>query len=72
MKSRREIMQTFRNKNFIKRDPDCINIVFCKSENAPNNNWEKIEDTFVFPAGIVKLKTETENNTTIIYYGYFI
>jgi hypothetical protein len=34
-----EIMKTFRNIKFIKRDYDCTNIVFCEAETAPNENW---------------------------------
>ena len=32
-------MKTFKNKNFIKRDYECTNIVFCEAETAPNENW---------------------------------
>jgi len=36
-------MKTFKSIKFIKRDYECTNIVFCESENAPNNNWIECE-----------------------------
>jgi hypothetical protein len=36
-------MKTFKNKNFKKRDYETTNIVFCQSENAPNENWIEVD-----------------------------
>ena len=32
-------MKTFKNKNFVKRDYECTNVIFCEAENAPDENW---------------------------------
>lgn len=32
-------MQTFKNKNFVKRDYECTNVVACVAESAPNENY---------------------------------
>jgi len=37
-------MKTFKNKNFIKRNYECSNIVFCQSETAPNENWVECDE----------------------------
>lgn len=38
-------MKTFKNKNFIKRNYDCTNIIFCQSEIAPNDNWVECNES---------------------------
>ncbi len=60
-------MKTFKNKHFTKRDYECTNVVFCKSETAPNDNWEEIKDFDpLLCNGMVKLWIE--NNAQ--FYGW--
>jgi hypothetical protein len=44
-------MQTFKNKNFTKRDYECSNLVYCVADVAPNDMWvptsESIGETMV-------------------------
>ncbi len=37
-------MKTFKNKNFIKRDYECTNVVFCQGESAPNDNYIEVDE----------------------------
>ena len=40
------IMKTFKNKNFVKRDYECTNVVFCQSKSNPNeSNWEECDES---------------------------
>ena len=36
---KRNDMKTFKNINFIKRDYESTNVVFCQGEKAPDSNW---------------------------------
>lgn len=45
--------QIFKNKNFIKRDYECTNVVACISENAPNENYVPAEEKIL--AGLTQL-----------------
>ena len=57
-------MKTFKNKSFTARDYDCMNVVACEAETAPNDNYIECDP--------YELKTMTklwkEGNVT--YYGY--
>lgn len=51
-------MNTFKNKNFTKRDYECTNIVACVSETAPetpDNRWQPAPDAIL--TGLNKLWT---------------
>ena len=38
-------MKTFKNKNFIKRDYDSTNIVFCQAQQAPSEDWIECDES---------------------------
>lgn len=57
------IVKTFKNKNFVKRDYEATNLVFCEATAAPNENWIECD------ASENKLnQLYKQNNVT--YYGY--
>lgn len=56
-------MKSFKNKNFTKRNYECTNVVFCKAESAPNENWIECDES--------EINCEQlwiENN--VRYFGY--
>ncbi len=57
-------METFKNKNFTKRDYEATNIVACVADQAPNNNFERADRSIL--EGLEKLWTEGK----VIYYGW--
>ena len=59
-------MKVFKNSKFIKRDFECINLVFCVSEKAPSENWQECNPIEVERANCVPLYKEGE----VEYYGY--
>jgi hypothetical protein len=38
-------MQTFKNKNFTKRDYECSNLVYFVADVAPNDMWEPTSES---------------------------
>ncbi len=46
-------MKTFKNKNFISRNYEGMNVVFCVAIAAPDGNW--IETSESIPASMVQL-----------------
>ena len=59
-------MTTYRNKNFIKRNDDCTNVVFCQTTKPMPENWVQCD-----PQEIEQRKCEQlyiEND--IRYFGY--
>ena len=40
-------MKTFRNTLFTKRNYECTNIVACKAEKAPGDNWVECDESFL-------------------------
>jgi signal transduction histidine kinase len=38
------IMKTFKNKHFFKYDYEYINVVYCKADEAPNENYIEIQE----------------------------
>jgi hypothetical protein len=61
-------LATFINKNFTKRDYECTNIVACRAERAPNENWVPCEESEL--AGLQQLWIETANGLRVTYYGH--
>ena len=60
-------MKTFRNKNFIKRDYECTNIVFCQSLNNPDiKKWDECTESEIKIRGCNQLYKQND----IIYFGY--
>jgi hypothetical protein len=67
-------MKTFKNKNFVKRHYECINVVFCKSEDAPNDNYVEVDEIELDVSGCQDLWKETYTKDGVYkhvtYYGY--
>lgn len=59
-------MLTFKNINFIKRDYEATNIVFCQSETAPSENWNECDSSEIEKLNCTQLYTEAG----VKYYGY--
>lgn len=60
-------MKTFRNKNFIKRDYECTNIVFCQSlSNTDPPKWDECTESEIKTRNCIQLFKEND----IIYFGY--
>lgn len=59
-------MATFKNKNFIKRDYEATNIVFCQSETAPNENWIECEEKEIESMRCTQLWL----SDNVRYFGY--
>jgi hypothetical protein len=59
-------MKAFKNKNFTKRNYECKNIVFCKGEIAPNDNWIECDEMEIDLMGAGSLYIE--NN--VRYFGF--
>ena len=57
-------MNTFKNRNYTKRDYECTNIVCCESETAPNDNWIECDKSELTKLSRLHREGET------IYYGY--
>ena len=57
-------MKTFKNKNFTKRDYECMNIVACIAWEARNDNWTSCDD------GILNLLTKLYREGDVSFYGY--
>lgn len=57
-------MQTFRNKNFTKRDYEATNVVACVAAEAPGENWEPCADSII--DGLTQLFIERD----VRYFGY--
>ena len=57
-------MKIFKNKNFLKRDYECTNIVACMSEAAPDDNWVECEKDIL--TNLQKLWVQNG----VHYYGY--
>lgn len=57
-------MKTFKNKNFTKRNYDCANIVACRADNAPNENFVECDASVL--NGLDRLHTQAG----VAYYGY--
>jgi len=59
-------MATFKNKNFIKRDYEATNIIFCQSDTAPDENWIECEASEVTDMGCMQLHRQAG----VTYFGY--
>lgn len=59
-------MKTFKNKNFIKRDYKCTNLVFCQSETAPSADWTEVDDLELDLSGCNHLYTQAGTR----FYGW--
>lgn len=60
-------MTTFRNKNFVKRDYECTNVVACVADTAPetpDDRWVETDDSIL--AGLTQLWIERG----VRYFGY--
>lgn len=60
-------MKTFKNKNFIKRDYECTNIIACQSLEAPLKNseaWIECDESIL--NGLMQLWIENE----VKYFGH--
>jgi hypothetical protein len=60
--------KTFKNKNFTKRDYECMNFVFCRAASPPDANW--VETTEKIPANMMLLRVEWKNSTEVAYHGF--
>lgn len=58
-------MALYKNKNFTKRNYECMNKVFCIAPTPPDENWVPAEEADV-PAGMQQLYREGD----AIYYGW--
>lgn len=60
-------MATFRNRNFVKRDYECQNVVACRSDVAPvspDHRWEAADEVIL--AGLTLLCVQAG----VCFYGY--
>jgi len=60
------IMAIFKNKNFVKRDYEATNIVFCDAAIAPDANWIECDASEIEEANCTQLHTQAG----VRYYGY--
>lgn len=59
----------WKNKNFVKRDYECTNIVFCVGDLCKieqPENWESIPEEELIKSGCIKLWRQNE----IEFYGF--
>lgn len=57
----------FKNIHFVKRDPECTNVLFCSAEvNTDESKWEECDEFEIHRMKCIQL--ETCNGVT--YYGY--
>jgi hypothetical protein len=59
-------MNTFKNKNFEKRNDNRTNLVFCQSENSPSENWVECEELELDCSDCIHLYTQAG----VRYFGY--
>ena len=59
-------MNTYKNKNFKARNYEYTNIVFCQSEEAPNENWIECKESEIEERGCSQLYMQAG----IRYFGY--
>jgi hypothetical protein len=59
-------MQTFKNKNFKKRNYDCTNVVFCQADTAPDNNWVPCNESQIETLKCTQLYIMND----VRYFGY--
>jgi hypothetical protein len=57
-------MNTYKHKNFTKRDYKCTNVVACVSKSAPNDNYIPFDESIL--TGLSSLWMENG----VKYYGY--
>lgn len=57
-------MNTYKNKNFTKRNYECTNVIACQGEQAPNENYVLTDDSIL--KGLTPLWIE--NN--VRYFGH--
>ena len=61
-------MNIYRNINFVKRDYECTNLIFCQSETLPNDNYRLTTDNKDIMYFNTLTKIYSVNNAS--YYGY--
>lgn len=59
-------MATFKNKNFIKRNYEATNIVFCQAKEAPGEQWIECEESEIAEAKAEQLYMQAD----VRYFGY--
>lgn len=59
-------MKTFRNKNFVKRNYECTNTVFCQAEKSPNENYIETTEADLTESKCQALYTEND----VRYFGF--
>ena len=59
-------MKTFKNRNFVKRNYETTNLVFCQAEIAPNENWIECESFEIDLLGCSKLYL----SDNVRYFGW--
>ena len=57
------IVKTFKNKNFVKRDYEATNLVFCEATTAPNENWIECDSS-------ENRLNQLHKQNNVTYYGY--
>ena len=57
-------MNTYKNKNYTTRNYECTNVCACVAENAPNENWQECEESYI--NGMTQLWIENG----VRYYGF--
>lgn len=63
-------MKTFKNKAFKTRDYEATNVVVCKSEKAPNENWIEVDESIIVTMNLNQLWLERVNGTDVRYFGW--
>lgn len=57
-------LNTYRNRNFVKRDYECTNVVYCLAPSAPSEEWVISQDAI--PASMRML----ERRGDALFYGW--
>jgi hypothetical protein len=66
VETNKENMNTFKNKNFEKRNDNRTNLVFCQSENSPSENWVECDELELDCSDCIHLYTQAG----VRYFGY--
>lgn len=63
-------MKTYKHKLFTKRDYECINVVYCQANNAPNEHYIEVNENELLTSNCMLLTEELSNNNLVKYFGY--
>ena len=59
-------MTTYKNKNFVKRDYECTNVVFCQADKPMPDNWAQCNPEEIEQRNCTQLYIEND----VRYFGY--